>query len=607
MFTRSYLVGHLQGQIQRLRALYPTDRSKALVHWVVRLIDPGQTDDTALQIAARGGSGDAKMDAIWEHSEGKTLCVLQAKATDDLMEQDVDSYEEEEDEELPIETFTGEAVTDLRAALDLLLHPPSTPSDKLQRAIGLYEEARRSRKDIKLYPVVFGNRGVAFDREVRRLAELLDSDRVVFSKHSVLPVDISTMNEMLDRNFETPPGTLQLPTGDWAHGPAKVTDGLYIGLVPALDLVALRKEKELRIYHTNFRFMLGHTTVYGGMRATLKDEQERKLFHLYHNGITILGHDVSVPSPGQLKIRDLQVVNGLQTIETLYEFAQEQRGDDGPDRALSGVSVFVRFIDVDVQPTAGSTGRPLDERIAEYSNKQNPIKNRDLRSNDLVQKRLQHEIDGQGYKYERKRGQIHGKPRNKIDNEKAAQYALSFWLGQPAEAKNKKALLFVRSSEDQEGFYDQLFSLNVSASALLIPHEVFMRRPEDRSNFGSDVISHGGFVLLAMFGDVFKTRYRMDLRRASLPQNRETLSKLLTMIRDDRISAQVSFVYRQLLSRLKHYTNQELRRREREAEDDGGGRPSVRNVLFNLNYPAKKSRLLPRSVLARLASRLPPA
>jgi hypothetical protein len=577
-----------------------------MVHWAIRQIDPKLNDDTAFQIASRGGSGDAQIDAIWEHSDGQRLCIAQVKFSDILLEQNVENYTDTDgEEELRVEKFDGEAVVDLQRALDKILDRPPHPSERLQRAIQLYEEARRSRKNIDFFPIVFGDRKTSFDTEVRSFINRFNSDRITFSKHNVIPLDLSGLNEMMDRNFEKPIGVAQIPTSDWAFGPERTHSGLFIALVPAHALTDLREKYNIAIYHSNFRFMLGHTSVWRGMMSTLQDDQEKKLFHLYHNGITILGKDISA-DPGQLKIHGLQVVNGLQTIETLYDFARSRPGDNGPRVALSDAYVFVRFIDLNAQPTPGPDARALDEKIAEYSNKQNPILNRDLRSNDAVQKRLQHEIDCLGYKYERKRGQYGRRTHNLASNEKLAQYALSFWLKSPAEAKNKKKLLFVKDNENPQGFYDKIFFPNVPAAALLIPYEIYDRRIIEQNNsFRRSVTEHGDFILLAMFAEIFMARYRLNLSRTPIQKNREFLERFHRELRDGNIDRELKIICRELILRLVRVTKKEIDQRRREALEQDRSEPSVRNILFNYSYNSHKRELMPNSVISRLSRKLP--
>ncbi|HAC62081.1 MAG TPA: hypothetical protein DCF68_00740 [Cyanothece sp. UBA12306] len=53
----------------------------------------------------------------------------------------------------------------------------------------------------------------------------------------------------------------------------------------------------------------------------------------------------------------------------------------------------------------------LSTKIAEYTNSQNPVKSRDVRSVDYIQQKLEKELLVKGYFYERKRNQYTKEPR----------------------------------------------------------------------------------------------------------------------------------------------------------------------------------------------------
>ena len=600
MISKQYLIIHLQREAERLKKYYPRETHKAMVHWVIRQIDPNIDDDRAFQIASRGGAGDAQIDAIWMHSDKKRLCIAQVKSSKNLLQQDVNSYSDDDSEsELSIDKFDSEAVDDLSRALDKIEKPPIHPSERLEEAIQLYQQAKRNKQHIIFYPIVFGDRKTSFDDALRRLRQRFESNKDLYSTHEVIPLDLNGLIELLDKNFESPIGEIQITTNNWRFPPTKLDDGLYIALVPANALRELRQKYGIAIYQSNFRFMLGHTSVWNGMVSTLKADQEKKLFHLYHNGITILGRMIK-SNPGQLTITDPQVVNGLQTIETFYDFAENQSGENDLTLALSDVFVLVRFIDVDSLSITESDGRPIAEKIAEYSNKQNPIKNRDLRSNDPVQKRLQHEIDCLGYKYERKARQYGPKVHNLVSNEKLAQYALSFWLKEPTAAKNKKALLFIKSNETSKGFYDKIFFEDVPAAALLIPYECHERIPKQDSG---EVLKYGKFILLAMFGDIFMSKYGLDLPRTRFDSNRKLLDKFLTNLRDGKIDNEVNRIWKELIKRLTKIIRKEYNRRKKEAKEEN--KPSIRNILVNYNYKSHKRELMPQTLIRKLSAKLP--
>jgi hypothetical protein len=599
MLGQSYMVHHLQREVQRLSKFYGKDSMKALAHWAVRQIDPGLDDNGAMVIVSIGGPGDRGIDAIWEHSNGKEVIIAQIKGSKNILSEDVENVDEEEDGFEP-ESFGDDAVLELGASLDKLVTPPAVPTPRFALAMQAYQEGLRKGRNFVLMAVVFGQRKKAFDEALKALNGRFDKDRKTYARHQARAVDIVALNELMDRAFQQPPGVLQLPTADWGFGPVEIGQGsgYYLALVPAISLIQVRRDQELKIYHSNYRFTLGPTIVRSGMESTLSDDREKVMFHLYHNGINVVGRDIA-PQAGQLKINQLQVVNGLQSIETLFDFAKKHG-----EAALAGVNLFVRFIDVAKQAAPGPDRRSLEEKIAEYSNKQNPILPRDLRSNDSVQKRLQHEIDSMSYKFQRKRGQYGRGLRDIVDNEVAAQEILSFWRKKPGEAKNKKKLLFVRSIENPDGLYEMVFYDGMPAETILIPFLLYQKFPDGRGALQESVLEHGDFTLLAMWGTIFQAWSRIRFDRAGEAANRKRLEDFFGLLNSGALDREVSRIGSELLRRLTRIASKELERRKAEAVVKDKKEPTLRNVIFNLKYSAWEKKLLPTSVLKSLTGRL---
>ncbi|GEM_PF-451953 len=190
--------------------------------------------------------------------------------------------------------------------------------------------------------------------------------------------------------------------------------------------------------------------------TALSDENHR--FFYFNNGITITCDQFSYPKNQRAPIIDLkniQVVNGGQTVHALYEAFAENPS---------------QFDDIDVLCRIYETSnRELSTSIAEFTNSQNPVNTRDIRSNDFVQKKLEKELLAKGYFYERKKGQYQGKPRAKrIDAEKAGQALMAFFNQLPAEAKDEKRLIFAEQ-------YDDVFNDQITANEVLLAVQLFGR------------------------------------------------------------------------------------------------------------------------------------
>lgn len=235
-------------------------------------------------------------------------------------------------------------------------------------------------------------------------------------------------------------------------------------------------------------YLKQRTRINQNIKSTaLGDENHR--FFFYNNGITLTCSAFAYPRSQRapiIDLRDLQIVNGSQTIHALYDAFQEN-----PDK-FENIEVLCRIYE--------TKNKELSISIAEFTNSQNPVKSRDIRSNDYVQKKLERELLAMGYYYERKRSQHQDQAKAKrIDAEKAGQVLMSFFNDMPAEAKDDKRLIFADK-------YDEVFSDSVTAEAVLLAITLFDKVEHEKKRLLKEVsaegyeqesfISHASYYLL---------------------------------------------------------------------------------------------------------------
>lgn len=202
------------------------------------------------------------------------------------------------------------------------------------------------------------------------------------------------------------------------------------------------------------------------IKETILKEEDNYKFFYYNNGITITCDNFSYPK-GQrdpiIDIKNLQVVNGGQTIHAIYDAFFEN-----PEK-LEDIDILCRIYE--------TNDSRLSADIAEYTNSQNPVKGRDLRSIDYVQLKLEKELSLSGYYYERKRNQYVDKEKNKrIDAEKVGQVLMAFFNKMPSEAKNKKSLIFSEK-------YDEVFNDEINSEKVLVAYNLFEKIEEEKTKF----------------------------------------------------------------------------------------------------------------------------
>lgn len=207
---------------------------------------------------------------------------------------------------------------------------------------------------------------------------------------------------------------------------------------------------ETQVLYDNVRGFMGKTKFNKNIEHSLDKEPQK--FFFYNNGITIIADDISkedtnVSAKVKFTIKNIQVLNGGQTLRTVHNY--NLNNDANLTETLSTAQVLVKMLKV--------TKEELKGQIAEYTNSQNTITMRDLRSLRIEQIQLEEFLGNNGIMYERKRGDVGG-------NNKEYKMSLSLDLmgqillavsGYPEQISNKKREIF-------NSYYDKLFTNNES-------------------------------------------------------------------------------------------------------------------------------------------------
>jgi len=220
-------------------------------------------------------------------------------------------------------------------------------------------------------------------------------------------------------------------------------DGLRDNL-DAEDSEIKNAEINENAFEDNVRvYLKQRSNINKNIKKTALDEDESSKFFYFNNGVTITCNEIDYQGKSNfpVKLLGLQVVNGSQTIHSLKEAFNKSVED---------------FEDISLLCRVYETKDPIfKSKIAEYTNNQNPVTNRDVRSIDIIQIKLEKELQAYGYYYERKKNQYEAQSKDKrIDSEKFAQAYLAYYLNMLGEAKNKKSIIF--SNKYSEIFNDLL-------------------------------------------------------------------------------------------------------------------------------------------------------
>lgn len=216
---------------------------------------------------------------------------------------------------------------------------------------------------------------------------------------------------------------LTLPDGCLDH---KTQAGfrMVLGPVAATDVIAMKGITDRSLFELNARKHLGRTRVNKDLEGAVKDKAQHGRFPLFHNGITVICKAIGDPSKGFVEIEDYTVVNGCQSVVTLF---------DNKKHFDQSLRIIARLIEV-------GDNDALAKEITYRSNNQNGISMKDLRSNDRIQVALQHgvekELGGKVF-LQIKAGEPAPAGVHNITNEFAGQCMFAFYMRRAYNAHQK--------------------------------------------------------------------------------------------------------------------------------------------------------------------------
>lgn len=250
-------------------------------------------------------------------------------------------------------------------------------------------------------------------------------------------------------------------------------------------------EIEEQAFEDNVRIYLKQRSkINKNIKLTALSNENHQFFY-FNNGLTFtcdsFSYNKSIHSP-IIEIKNLQVVNGSQTIHALYEAFLEE------SEKIGNIDLLCRIYQ--------TQSEKLSNKIAEYTNSQNPVNSRDIRSIDYVQIIIEKECLQRDYYYERKKGMYSDKPRNKrLDAEKVGQILMSLVTGLPSEAKNDKKSIFADK-------YDDIFNDTINAELVITGYKIFdfIEEEKEKEINSKKFLSYCSYWILFFIGEI--ARYK---------------------------------------------------------------------------------------------------
>ncbi|WOS37709.1 hypothetical protein RP300_01262 [Oligella urethralis] len=230
---------------------------------------------------------------------------------------------------------------------------------------------------------------------------------------------------------------------------------VLVGKVPVTEIAKLFDRNGDLLLERNIRRYLGRNTnrINNAIHDTLVSPEKQKYFYFFNNGITMtctkMRHNALQGSDYQLKLENIQIINGGQTCKTIQQTINE--ANDA--HSFNEVYVLLRLYELE------SDDDQLINEITFATNSQNPVDLRDLRSNDSLQIQLETGINSLGYIYRRYREESTTSSRI-ITSATTAEAVMAIWRKSPHQSKFRRRELF-------GALYEKVFTNLSPAQAIL--------------------------------------------------------------------------------------------------------------------------------------------
>lgn len=232
-----------------------------------------------------------------------------------------------------------------------------------------------------------------------------------------------------------------------------------VGLKNYYNFIVENGNLKRYIFDSNVRDYQNKTIVNKEIEHTIKNDYNTDFWWL-NNGITIIAGKDSTQIGKKLSLKNVQIVNGLQTSYSIYNSLKDINFDEFEDDR----SLFVKIIICDQ--------KDIIDRIIRATNSQNAIPSSVLRATDTIQRDIEQFFLSKGYYYDRRKNYYRnlGKPRDKIISiNLLSQCIVSLVLPEknPSRARSNPTIL-IKKDEDYNSVFGEKYDFQVYLNSVLI-------------------------------------------------------------------------------------------------------------------------------------------
>lgn len=297
------------------------------------------------------GANDKQIDAVYINNQESTIYIIQGKfiaseyidaepvrevLSSWVLVQNLNQLQEAANAKLKVKINEISAALDDGYEICFELVTTATLTDQAQRDVDMFSKK------------------LADDEELDANFVVVDNEMLKFKYDEAL----NKTNNYINFTFQLEPGKyLELEL----NGTRAV-----LAAIPLKDCVNIPGIKDGRLFRKNVRQSLGNSNkVNKGIARTIKKESGD--FFFYHNGITAICSKIDIRN-GQATVKDLNVVNGCQSLSTIFNCGETAKKSCG--------YILFKFYEMANSEKA--------DKITNSTNSQSAVKARDLRSNDKI-------------------------------------------------------------------------------------------------------------------------------------------------------------------------------------------------------------------------------
>ncbi len=199
------------------------------------------------------------------------------------------------------------------------------------------------------------------------------------------------------------------------------------------------------LFDDNVRAFQPRAEVNENIRTSVDEPSEAEFWWL-NNGVTIVCENAGIESKA-IALTSLQIVNGLQTSETIYRAFKDSDGTPG----AKDHRVLVRVI-----PTTSAEAR---DAVIRATNSQTPVDHASLLATKPIHRDIEQYFRANDWYYDRRKGYYRnlGRPADRIIGiNELGQAVMAMGLGKPHDSRSKPSALLKSESNANAVFDEQI-------------------------------------------------------------------------------------------------------------------------------------------------------